>query len=82
MERKSVALTGRRLDQYAELHDWLSDHQKPGDPQLTAQVVIELAFDALLKHKEQGEEVDISFTDDRIEHAWREKRKERTTITL
>ena len=82
MTRKHVALTGHRLDQYTELRDWLSDQQKPGDPQLTPQVVIELAFDELLKRKEQGEEISISFTDDRLEHAWRAKRKGQTVITV
>ena len=82
MLRKSVALTGFRLEQYGELHDWLSDQQKPGDPELTAQVVIELAFGELLKRKQQGEDVEITFTDDRLEHAWREKRKERTATTV
>ena len=82
MDRKHVALTGHRLDQYAELCDWLSDHQQPGDPQLTPQVVIELAFDELLKRKQQGEGITISFTDDRLEHAWREKRKGPTIITV
>ena len=73
MERKQVALTGHRLEQYDELRDWLSDHQKPGDPRLTPQVVIELAFAELLKRKHAGNAVDISFTDDRLQHAWRNK---------
>ena len=82
MIRKSVALTGHRLEQYGELHRWLSDQQKPGDPEVTAQMVIELAFDELLKRKQQGDGVDLSFTDDRLDHAWREKRKERTAMTV
>ena len=82
MVRRSVALTGHRLEQYGEIHDWLSDLQRPGDPELTAQVVIELAFDELLKRKQQGERIEITFTDDHIEHAWREKGKEGTAITV
>ena len=82
MVRKNVALTGHRLEQFGELHDWLSNLQKPGDPELTAQVVIELAFDELLKRKQQGERIEITFTDDRLEHAWREKRKEGTAMTV
>ena len=84
MERKHVALTGHRIAQYAELRDWLSDHQQPGDPQVTPQVVIELAFDELLRRKNEGEPIVLYFTDERHDHAWREKRRdqEETAITV
>ena len=82
MVRINVDLTGHRLEQYGELLDWLSDLQRPGDPELTAQVVMELAFDELLKRKQQGERIEITFKDDHLEHAWSEKRNEGTAITV
>ena len=73
LDRKQIALTGYRLEQYDEIREWLDAQQKPGDPRLTPQVIIQLAFDELLKQKQAGGTVDIAFTDDRIQHAWRRR---------
>lgn len=76
MDRMQIALTGYRLEQYDLIREWLDSQQKPGDPRLTPQVIIQVAFDELLKQKQAGGTVNISFTDDRIQHAWRRRQEE------
>ena len=81
MDRKQIALTGYRLEQYDEIREWLDAQQKPGDPRLTPQVIIQLAFDELLKQKQAGGTVDIAFTDDRIQHAWRRRQAQSMAVS-
>ena len=76
MDRMQIALTGYRLEQYDRIREWLDSQQKPGDPRLTPQVIIQVAFDELLRHKQAGGTVNIAFTDDRIQHAWRRRQEQ------
>lgn len=76
MDRLQIALTGYRLEQYDQIREWLDAQQKPGGPRLTPQVIIQVAFDELLKQKQAGGTVDIAFRDDRIQHAWRRRQEQ------